>query len=685
MSADWNTRKLAKITKGKLYQTLNNIGCEEQVLVVQPNVLPFLNKLLSFSELKDHTPVRKIVIIGDQLQNEIEDIISNTPNIVPVFLLNVRLELNLPKILTDFLKGYNIPSINAIYCSWQTQRSDNLLTIHVHEDFRVYHLIETQLTEASPGSKRNILTWNILPMPYIDDKILICDLLYNDQEENMYAPQILSMQSATREILRDNIINALQSLLETTKTTITHSIAIGEESKKMVRTLRQRIEEKQSNDDTFVIETMYIDNKSDIETDLIVIDRSIDPLTPLLTQLTYAGILDDLYNMDIGGKIKTKDITLDYTTDDVWNDLKFLNFGTIGPRLNQMARDLQDKYDSRHNAESVGEIKEFVDSLGTLQEKQRLLKLHTGLSSEVLNEVETNESLQFKKLLDLEQDIILNNLDNTGSCDAILDIIYESEAGRNDIIRLLCILSLCKNGIRDRDYWQLKKELINSFGIVVCFQLERLAFSGLFLSKTQVSEAHTKKISFNNTNNITLVWNKEYRYISNWLNTLPDDDSDNRKSEQIPTNHKDATFAYCGVVPLTYRIIQLLYDRSVLNIHYSSQQPFIISRQPNISKTDDLLKQIFGNSKIAESSIWHIDPDRNNSRPIYNRKNAKNNEDDIVILCFIGGITFGELAVIKFLQEKLKEKKINKRFIVVSDGITNGDKIINSSYYRGNK
>lgn len=39
---------------------------------------------------------------------------------------------------------------------------------------------------------------------------------------------------------------------------------------------------------------------------LVIIDRWIDPLTPLLHQLTYAGILDEMYGIGMVGSIKVR-------------------------------------------------------------------------------------------------------------------------------------------------------------------------------------------------------------------------------------------------------------------------------------------------------------------------------------------------------------------------------------------
>ena len=53
--------------------------------------------------------------------------------------------------------------------------------------------------------------------------------------------------------------------------------------------LLQRMRREDNLDETLI--TPQIDN-------LIVIDRSVDPLTPLLSQLTYEGLIDELFGIN---------------------------------------------------------------------------------------------------------------------------------------------------------------------------------------------------------------------------------------------------------------------------------------------------------------------------------------------------------------------------------------------------
>lgn len=667
MNTQWNTRQFTKKLGASLCQTLREISAVDQILVVQPELVATLGDLLTFSQLTSSTPVRKILVLENQTKEDITDILSTMVEMDLVFLIDVRSDLCLPKELISTVSDLRLQTVSILYCTWETQMSNDLLKRGTKRDSKLSHFIRSQLPNKIDVQ---LYPWNMLAFPQIDDNVLLCNILYNSDGQNLFSPYVSSQQSATRSILVDNMVDCLQSLLQETHSTITHAVSFGLESQKILHLLRQRVERSEDEEEAFIKDTLYGDKYSGLEKDLIVFDRDMDPMTPLLTQLTYSGLLDDLHGLTPDGKVKgLDDVSLKYDKDSIWDDLKFLNFGALGPQLNYIARELQDKYDARHKAESVGEIKQFVDSLGSLQERQKLLKVHTTLSSDILKEVEKDESVQLNRILELEQDLLLGNLDNKSSCHSILDLLYEGQIGLKRILRLLCLSSICKNGLRDKDYELLKKEMIDTFGIEVCFQLERLAANGVITTKTLSTKQYSS------------IWRREYHYISTWLDTMPPVDDEIRElhitNGNDAANPKDATFAYCGVVPIVTRLVQLLYDRSILSKHYASQQPFIISREPSTAKTEDLFEQMYGKAGVVTEESWLPAVKKNKKRVTIGKTSNKVN--DITIVVFLGGVTLGEIATLRFLQDRLREKGINKRFIIVSDGLINGNRYIESS------
>ncbi|AQZ13700.1 VPS33 (YLR396C) [Zygosaccharomyces parabailii] len=662
MSQNWNTRKFAKQLGKSFFKILNDISDNEQILVVQKEVLPIINALFTFTQLTESTLARKIVLISEQLENEVSEILSTFPGMDLVFVIDARLDLAIPRPFKDVAKTLKLPVVNVVFCSWETQSCNALAHVNQERDTRIPHFIESQLETA--GQVR-LMSWNMLPFPQIDDNVLVANVLYNSEKQNMYSPSESFMQTATRSILLDNMVNCLHTLLNQTETTITNVVAMGTESWKLTQALRQRVEAEEDSEKNFIKETLYGDKYSGLETDLLVVERDMDPMTPLLTQLTYAGLVDDLYEFTPDAKTRQrKELSLKYAEDEVWQDLKFLNFGDLGSKLNVMAKNSDERYASRPKTDNLGELKQFVDAIPELQESRKLINKHIDLSAGILNEVENEQQSQFNRILELEQNMLSGVLDNRGSCDNILNLIYEGQLDSTRVVRLACLLSLCRNGFRDKDYELMKQELVDAFGIDICFQLERLASLGLFTSKSLLVHQNFS------------LWKKEYRNISYWLDTLPpaEDRQDSAKGEP-----RDASFAYCGVVPLSTRLIQMVYDRTVLSKNYNSQQPFIISRQPNIAKTAELISQIYGSPDFIHQESWMSALRKNKRRVTIGQPDP--GASDIVLLVFLGGVTMGEIATLKFLQDKLRQKEIYKRFIIVSDGVTNGNRITNSSIH----
>lgn len=641
MSANWNTRRFKKLIAADLCQILSNICSSDQILIIQPDLLPLLNKLLTFTQLTEQTPVRKVVILDDtQVISDLENIVTTMPNMELVFLINVKTDLTIPSILTKIRDNFKLTKMNIVYQTWKTQPSNQLEELP--------HFIKSQLPESK------LFAWSALPIPQLDDNVLIADILFNSDNESLYHPNQPSMMKSTRSILRDNMVNCVLSFLHATNTTVSDTVCIGNESTSFIKQLKTRIDSEETADDVFIKSTLY-GNKYDtnLETDLIVIERDVDPITPMLTQLSYVGILDDFFKFDhSASSLIKKDVKFNYTDDDIWQEIKYCNFGTIGPILNKLAKDLQLKYDSRHAAETVGEIKNFVESLSTLQANQKLLNMHTTLSSDVLDEVENNPTLQFSRILELEQDITSDNQHSGELYLKIMDLIYEGEVSQEKILKLICLISLCKRGIKDNELDSLKVDLVDRFGVESLFVLQKLQAIGYLANKSKVN---------------TLLLKKEYKTISKWLDTLPIDDNESSSAENEASSPASLSFAFCGVVPITIRILQLLYERTVLSKSYSAQQPFILSKEPSLNSTKDLFEKIYGDNTTFQEARWVPTPSKR--IPIINKKKGSVQTYDISLIVFLGGITLGEIAAIRHLQESLRLKGIHKRFIIIADGI----------------
>ncbi len=205
--------------------------------------------------------------------------------------------------------------------------------------------------------------------------------------------------------------------------------------------------------------------------DVIMFDRSLDFTTPCLKQLTYSGLLSEYCDYDCGHvdsdnpvkdpskptsaaikKIKLKD-------DVVYDTIKDVNFIAVGPLLNRLAKSLQKDYDSRNQANTVGQIKAFVNKLGSLQNEHKSLRVHTNIAESIQKLINDD----FHALLEAQQ-LLLNNKENF----TFLDLVEEFN-NRNDyeadMIRLLCLISQMNEGLKPKQFEFFKKEIISAYGI----------------------------------------------------------------------------------------------------------------------------------------------------------------------------------------------------------------------------
>lgn len=158
---------------------------------------------------------------------------------------------------------------------------------------------------------------------------------------------------------------------------------------------------------------------------LIVLDRSVDIITPLCVQLTYEGLVDELFGINsseshrrscrevgqlrlitfpelskpafvevdssvVGGaqqgappsaQTKTRKLPLG-SADSLFAQLRDLNFAVVGSTLSKLARRIHDDYEDRHSAKTMSEVRAFVGRLGGLQAEHQALRLRGCRSCE---------------------------------------------------------------------------------------------------------------------------------------------------------------------------------------------------------------------------------------------------------------------------------------------------------------
>ena len=190
---------------------------------------------------------------------------------------------------------------------------------------------------------------------------------------------------------------------------------------------------------------------------IIILDRKVDLITPFLTQLTYEGLIDELFGIknnsvklpgdrfappeseNLGqestneGKNAFKQFVLS-SNDELYADLRDKNFNAVGPTLSRKARAISTAFEERHGAKTVQEFKQFVDKLPQMQNLKQGVANHTTIAEMIKEKTDTSSFLEF---LQVEQELVNNqNIHKT------LDFVEDAACQEVEMLRLLRVACL---------------------------------------------------------------------------------------------------------------------------------------------------------------------------------------------------------------------------------------------------
>eukprot|EP00808_Paulinella_micropora_P019300 g23846.t1 len=385
--------------------------------------------------------------------------------------------------------------------------------------------------------------------------------------------------------------------------------------------------------------------RSEIEC-LILMDRQVDLVTPLLQQRTYEGLVDECYEIknsvvfvdpEVVGKepvsgdeagvsmdSKKKQHKLSLNSNDyLFKEIRDLNFNELGPLLKKKAEVIQSTYDKRHEAQSVTEMHTFMKDFKTAHQDHGLLATHTNLAEQI---AKTIKSKKFDRLLDAEKDILLGqNIPETH--DYIEELICQ-QAPFTKVMRLLCLLSQCV-GIRPKQYDSFRTLLIQTYGFETLFTLHNLDKMMLFHS--------IKKKS-----NWSYV-RKQFRLY------------DERVNLEGP---RDISFTYHGYAPLTVRLLELAAD-------------------PGWGRLSEALSTLPGQVFEAQAAPMNQRGDRKGAvaEPERPQLVARPGKKPLALVYFLGGVTMAEISAVRYLSQSEAHKF---EYVVCTTKLINGHTFMNS-------
>lgn len=234
---------------------------------------------------------------------------------------------------------------------------------------------------------------------------------------------------------------------------------------------------------------------------LILIDRKIDLLTPMLTQLTYEGLLDELFGIHSGvitlPEKKNNQPKQDKTpeikgpkkfelrsSEELYAKLRDCHINAIADTLKQSAKKLQADYDECNSeGKTIHEMGKIVKRLQHLKNARSSQSNHVTIA-ELVNEQTLKPEFIFG--LRIEHDILQEDGIYRIIPDIDLKLLRQESVIR--IIRLICVQSIVSGGLKPKicDYY--KREIIQNYGFEYLMLLSELEKAEILRIQDKVYE-----------------------------------------------------------------------------------------------------------------------------------------------------------------------------------------------------
>ncbi|XVE99260.1 hypothetical protein REPUB_Repub03eG0182900 [Reevesia pubescens] len=364
---------------------------------------------------------------------------------------------------------------------------------------------------------------------------------------------------------------------------------------------------------------------------LILIDREVDMVTPMCSQLTYEGLLDEFLRINNGSveldssimgvqqEGKKMKVPLN-SSDKLFKEIRDLNFEVVVQVLRQKATSMKQDYTEMTTTnQTVSELKDFVKKLNSLPEMTRHINLAQHLST-------FTSKPSFLAKLDMEHTII--EASSYDICFEYIEEMIQKQEPLINVLRLLILFSVTNSGLPKKNFDYLRRELLHSYGFEHMATLNNLEKAGLF--KKQESK-------------------------SNWLTVkralqLVVEDTDT-------ANPNDIAYVFSGYAPLSIRLVQHAVRsgwRPIEEILKLLPGPHTETKRGGFASSPS-----FDTLQGASSGIDKISDGRRS----------------LVLVVFVGGVTFAEISALRFLSaqdsgdvflRKLRKWNIHLSYLITS-------------------
>ncbi|XP_022831603.1 vacuolar protein sorting-associated protein 33A [Spodoptera litura] len=370
---------------------------------------------------------------------------------------------------------------------------------------------------------------------------------------------------------------------------------------------------------------------------LLLLDRAVDFTSVMATQLTYEGLIDEIYGIKSstatfpGHKFVSPDdanpeatarekkrIVLN-SSEELFAEIRDCSFTSVGAALSKKARVIKTQLDERHKDKSVQEIKQFVSRLPQMLANKQSLATHTGIAEYIK---ETTDTFEFHDMVQCEEDF-LNCVDNEKTCPYIEDLIAQKEP-LTKVLRLICLQCVTGSGLKPKVLEYYKRELVQVYGLNTWLTLCNLEKCGLLRPQQGT---------------------RQYAVLRKTLHLTMDETEMNAKKKSYLCNK---------YTPLTVR----LSEHIAKNKGWTGIQDVLgLLPGPTVDELQTLQPRMARRNSISSENSSSMENPR------------------VILVFFIGGCTYQEISALRTISQ---QEDSNVEFVILTTKLINGTTFIES-------
>ncbi|KAJ8326195.1 syntaxin binding protein 1 [Batrachochytrium dendrobatidis] len=196
---------------------------------------------------------------------------------------------------------------------------------------------------------------------------------------------------------------------------------------------------------------------------LIITDRSIDMISPLLHEFSYQAVVGDLIGLETGKYKDRRDgsETIVDESDPIWAEVRTWHIAEVLSYLPELFKRFTSENKAAkwelekgggENSDKIQDLKDAMGSLGVYQDMKAKYALHTFMCEDVMNRYKER---MLEKISEVEQNLVMADPTDASKTRLLLSdvfrILEDSSIQHLDKIRLIMLAIISQGGVQDSD------------------------------------------------------------------------------------------------------------------------------------------------------------------------------------------------------------------------------------------